>query len=264
MDTRELIIYYAVKYKSNFEKITRAIALREPGGAIAVKNTVAEETNGEKGIKVLTALDYEYPAYLQNENKPDLVMFYRGNTELLKNQELNLSLIVSDGSVREFSDSKITELLLHLVNSGKNLVVLGHTKITQPLKEIVVRALLMGVKVIFIADSSVYKGDIEEKNMDYLVNSIIERKGLVISLFSTEFKGATEQTSKQSGEFMLKICKEIVLGNVNAGDEIGVGLVETALETHKTVTGFKTGYENSLNDILINKDIITEFKGEDE
>ena len=254
MDTRNLIIYYAIKYKSNFESMTRAIMMREPAKPMVVTTAVSEEVDEEKGVKILTALDsYGYPNYLQNELKPNLVMFYRGCVELLGSQDSNIGLILSDDSVDEFDDDKITRLLMRLIHEGRNLVVLGHQKMREPLFTVISRAILMGVRVIYVRDAEIM-------NSDYLMDKIVASKGLVISLFSSAILESDEETRKMSGEFINKICKKIIVGNVNVSDNEKLDLVSSALEMHRSVEGFEIGSESSANDAIIKSGAIDPFE----
>jgi len=60
--------------------------------AAADKNPVADtfQRYREKGIKAVTVLDAEYPASWMNSYMPPIVLFYKGNIQLLKKNSLSI------------------------------------------------------------------------------------------------------------------------------------------------------------------------------
>lgn len=69
---REQILYYAVKYRGEWNKITQAIADQEAWSPIAYAGAY------------VTIMDDEYPAVLKKLRYAPWIIFYEGNLELLK------------------------------------------------------------------------------------------------------------------------------------------------------------------------------------
>ena len=77
-DGRLLLIYFAVKYNGDYEKIMTAIQLREE-----VTYEEAQKVYDSLKCKALTYLDYDYPLKLKQVYQPPFVLFYYGDISLL-------------------------------------------------------------------------------------------------------------------------------------------------------------------------------------
>jgi len=85
-DSRELLIYLAVKYNGDNTKILAAMHLHEECTITAeeVKKVVSSLK-----CKAITLLDYDYPEKLKQAHRPPIVLFYYGDITLIsdKNQK---------------------------------------------------------------------------------------------------------------------------------------------------------------------------------
>ena len=77
-DGRSLLIYLAVKYEGDYDKICNAIVLREDPGYEEVM-----KVNKSLTCKTITLLDYDYPLKLKQVMRPPFVLFYYGDITLL-------------------------------------------------------------------------------------------------------------------------------------------------------------------------------------
>ena len=81
-DSRPLLIYLAVKYDGDYDKLMTAIQLKESPPIEEVNKVV----NSLK-CKVLTLLDYDYPLRLKQMLYPPIVLFYYGDISILDNEQ---------------------------------------------------------------------------------------------------------------------------------------------------------------------------------
>ena len=84
-DGRLLLIYYAVKYRGDYQKIMTAIELHEE---VAYEEAI--KVNDSLKCKTLTYLDYDYPFKLKQVYQPPLVLFYYGDISLLHKRILGV------------------------------------------------------------------------------------------------------------------------------------------------------------------------------
>lgn len=82
-DGRLLLIYFAIKYEGNLEKMHTALILREYPSLEEVK-----KVTDSLECKVLTILDYDYPLKLKKVPRAPLVLFYYGDITLLNREML--------------------------------------------------------------------------------------------------------------------------------------------------------------------------------
>ena len=118
-DSRMLLIYLAVKYKGDYEQMLNAIMLKD----INVPYEEALKVYQSLSCKVMTYLDYDYPARLKQIQRPPLVLFYYGDISLLDKKSIAVV-----GS-RDFSNygKHVTERVIADIIKGK-VVVSGLAK----------------------------------------------------------------------------------------------------------------------------------------
>ena len=81
-DSRPILIYFAVKYEGDYDKILMALQLKEDAPIKEV-----EKVNKALKCKTLTLLDYDYPLRLKQITCPPIVLFYYGDITLLDNEQ---------------------------------------------------------------------------------------------------------------------------------------------------------------------------------
>lgn len=74
----DILLYFAVKYEGDFEKIYTAIMNKEKCNYDEVKEIIKNIT-----CKYTTVISNDYPIRLKNLNRPPFVIFYEGNLDLL-------------------------------------------------------------------------------------------------------------------------------------------------------------------------------------
>lgn len=112
-DGRLLLIYLAVKYQGDYERITTAIQLHEE-----VTYEEAQKVCDSLKCKVITYLDYDYPLKLKQVYQPPFVLFYYGDISLLHKR-----LLAAVGS-REYSEygKSCTDKVIEEVIPGNVLI----------------------------------------------------------------------------------------------------------------------------------------------
>jgi DNA processing protein len=84
---RDILIYLAIKYQGDWNRMYEAIKNKE-----LVDATNVEETVKSVGSQVCTIIDDAYPTSLKSVYKPPFVLFYHGNLQKLT-EKSNLTII---------------------------------------------------------------------------------------------------------------------------------------------------------------------------
>lgn len=95
VDSRDLLIYLAVKYDGDYFKILTALQAHED-----VPYAQAEKVARSLKCKAVTCLDYDYPERLKKAFRSPIVLFYYGDISLLDDNKHFLGVVGS----REYSE----------------------------------------------------------------------------------------------------------------------------------------------------------------
>ena len=110
---RDIIVYLAIKYQGDWNKIYDAIKRKELVDEPSVHETLAKQNS-----KILTIIDEEYPERLKKIYKPPFVLFYYGNLDKL---EYRKTLGTYAEKLTEYSLS--TSLNIHTqINSSATII----------------------------------------------------------------------------------------------------------------------------------------------
>lgn len=118
MDIRDILIFFAVKYEGNFEKISSAIKNKEH-----IKREDVEKCINELDCNVVTILDNNYPSCFKNIYKPPYVIFYHGDVSLLSRKKY-LS-VVGTRKPSNYGKSVTTDLLNSVLENEDVVIVSG-------------------------------------------------------------------------------------------------------------------------------------------
>lgn len=113
---RMIVIYLAVKYQGDWEKILQAIKQRED-----IDYEKAEKVVRELPFQAITILDPEYPDSLKNIYRPPFVLFYYGDFSLLNGKRKNLAVIGSR-EASEYGKSMVKKILPTLCQTNINII----------------------------------------------------------------------------------------------------------------------------------------------
>lgn len=112
-DSRILLVYLAVKYEGDYQKIIAALQLNEN-----VPYEEAMNVYNSLKCKVVTLLDYDYPQKLKHTFHPPVVLFYYGDLSLFDKQ------IVAVVGSRKCSDygKQCTEKIVGQLAKGRTII----------------------------------------------------------------------------------------------------------------------------------------------
>ena len=112
-DNRMLLVYLAVKYDGDYEKVYMALLLKEEPPYEEVVRV-----NKSLKCKTLTLMDYDYPQKLKQIYRPPMVLFYYGDITLL-----DKPMLATVGA-REYNDygKMCAEKIISEVIGGRVLV----------------------------------------------------------------------------------------------------------------------------------------------
>ena len=116
-DSRQILIYLAIKYEGDAERIFAALQLHED---IDVSYEEVKRVCGGLKCKAITFLDYDYPEGLKRVCRPPLVLFYYGDITLLSDKKTKYGVVGS----REYSEygKNATQKLVSEIGKDKVIV----------------------------------------------------------------------------------------------------------------------------------------------
>lgn len=79
MKTQDVLLHFALKYDGNFDLMLAAIQRKE-----RIAPEEIEEDHKKNDLDYVTIMDPNYPFGLKNIYKPPLILFYKGNLDLIK------------------------------------------------------------------------------------------------------------------------------------------------------------------------------------
>lgn len=115
MTHREILIAYAIHYKGDWPKMLEALQKAEEPS----KEDLAKAQSCP--FKAVTLLDSEYPVRLKNTSQPPLVLFYRGNLDLLANSEKSIT-IAGTRNPSSYGKEMTEQLVSDLIKAGYTIV----------------------------------------------------------------------------------------------------------------------------------------------
>lgn len=98
MTKDKILLYFALKYDGDFNKIYKAISEHEPINFNDYNRTISKLKH-----KYITMLDSRYPDYLKDKANPPIVLFYHGNIKLFENEFVEPKYAVLDSGNRFIS-----------------------------------------------------------------------------------------------------------------------------------------------------------------
>ena len=121
-DSRKILIYLAVKYGGEYDKIVTALNLHED------QDVDVEDVNkafASLKCKVMTLLDYDYPKCLKKMPHSPIVLFYYGDISLLDDEHHKYA-IVGSREVSQYGESTTKEIVKEMARG--NVLVSGMAK----------------------------------------------------------------------------------------------------------------------------------------
>lgn len=104
MKARDILCYLAIRNNGDWDKIYKDVSNKTQ-----VDDETIEETLATLKCNYITLVDDEYPQQLKQVYKPPFVLFYYGNIELLKKD--NIVSFVGSRTISAYSQGAISEVL---------------------------------------------------------------------------------------------------------------------------------------------------------
>ena len=92
IDSRDLLIYLAVKYEGDYSKILTALTTRED---LEFTEEEVRKVCSSLKCKAITMLDFNYPKKLKIIHRPPIVLFYYGDISLLDDRKRKYGVVGS-------------------------------------------------------------------------------------------------------------------------------------------------------------------------
>ncbi len=231
---RDIILYFAIKYYGDFEKIYDAIERQED-----VDFEALEEEKKQIG-NYTTILDDDYPSALKMSQKPPFVLFYKGNKELLKSEKVTwafgsyLSEETEEAMIKQYEDSKLNGIT----------IVSGYTNEFE-------RKILNTIEpegMIIVKDSGIDS----YINMSRIEERMLIQNNLIVSEYPSKTLPSLS-TFMRSGIVKAGISNSMFIIN-SLKERVTFQLISNAIDDKKKIycyNGIKE--DKSHNDILISK-----------
>ncbi len=181
MLTRDILIYFALKYRGSWEDIYRAILSKEKLNAEDVETLLSE-----RNASALTILDEDYPACMKNIFHPPFVLFFKGNRALLKKEIVS---VVGSRSVSRYG-FEATRKIVHGLKEKNCAVCSGMARgVDKAAHE---EALKNGIPTIGVLPCGIERCYPKENASLYRE---VEERGLLISEYPGSVSVAKERFS---------------------------------------------------------------------
>lgn len=196
MELRDIIIYFAIKYKGNWNLIYKAILSKEKPKEEEVKNAVCK-----LDCSVITIVDENYPIFFKRISTPPFAIFYFGNINLINN---NIISVVGSRNVSQYG-SEMTKYVVNkfikydqVVCSG---LALGVDSIA--LEE----ALNKGLDTIAILPCGI---DTYYPKQNFILYKKIKEKGLIISEYPNNTT-VEPHNYHMRNRLIVALCEKLVI-----------------------------------------------------
>ncbi|MGL5358042.1 MAG: DNA-processing protein DprA [Metamycoplasmataceae bacterium] len=217
-----ILIFFAIKYKGNFEKIYKALKDKEFVSIEEIEKIYDKIKNKE--IQAITILDDEYPAGLKEIYKPPFVLFYKGNKELLK---VNAITITGENKIGDIESVKASIYKL----SNDNALVTNYYRGLD--EEIVNSFIEQDRPIIFISANGLKNG--------YFINDIDHIKNKLVLSEICENEHVNKERLIGRNRIVAGIANALIILNSKSNSGL-MNLVSFFLENGKEI------YCHSIND----------------
>ena len=104
----EILLYFAIKYEGDFEKIYNAIMSKEK-----IDYSLFNKYKEEITCQYTTVISSNYPLKLKNLNRPPFVLFYEGNLDLINKKCI---AVIGSRNNSEYGKEMCETIIKELVN----------------------------------------------------------------------------------------------------------------------------------------------------
>ena len=219
-----ILIYFAIKYKGDWNKIYEALDKKERPELKDLREL--ENEIAKSKTKVLTIIDKNYPLELKKAYKPPFVLWYQGDLKRLTKQ----TICVTGNKVDPTTNKRITENINKL-NEQYELIIPSFNGVDKVIEEVFTRSL---IKVL-------------PHGIDFSKSS----DDLLISEFPPAIQNPEREFFRQRNRIIAALSGQLVLFSSNPKGAIN-HLVSAFLNLGKEVSCFPgDGTEKDGNSELI-------------
>lgn len=234
----DILIYFAVKYEGDWDKIYSAINKKEK-----VDQKELEEMLTKNTSECITLLSEFYPQKLKNIYKPPFVLFYKGNIELL-NQESKSIGVVGSRRNSSYGENSTKVIVKDLVKNNVTII----SGLAKGIDSIAHESCLeeKGNTIAVLGNGIDVNYPIENKELQ---NKIIEN-GLILSEYPS-FKESNKEQFPKRNRIIAGLSDAILV--TEASQKSGSMItVSRALEMGKDIfcVPYKIGLNSGCNSLI--------------
>lgn len=201
IETRDILIYFAIKYNGDFNKMFNAIQSKEDLG---LAKEELEVKLSKVNSKVLTILDVDYPSCLKHAYRPPLVLFYHGDLSLINNPKC-LSVVGSNIS-KSYGEDVAMKVIEDM---PKDVTILART-CEHISKRTLEKAIDVGLKTVCVLDAGV---NYSSPNISGSLYKELKTNHLIISEYPDVTEPSHDSTIR-SNEVLTGLSKVLVFAQV--------------------------------------------------
>ena len=209
----EVLVYFAVKYKGNFQKILTALQNKE-----RVSNEERKKVIESINCNFTTIISDDYPNFLKEISCPPFVLFYKGDLETL-NSYNTINIVGTENN--DINGEEMTKKVVnHLIKNDKTVIV-GNN---EGIEKIAIDTTLEGKgNLVLILNKGIN---------DYLIDSN-NQNVLIISEYLNR-KESTKETYLFSKRIAVGLSEKVVVIEIEEMDKAIVS-VKHALDYSKNI-----------------------------
>ena len=214
---RNVILYFALKYNGNFEKIYQALKNKEP-----MNNELFEKLKSKLNSNYVTLLDENYPKNLKSIKCPPFVLFYKGDLNLLKYK----NIVILGSQLHTAESIKTTHHLLPDITNKGYVIISDH--LTSSSQCIYKTVYDHGARsVLFIPNMEFY-----DNNIDYA----LQIADLIIS--ECPFKSENHHETVMMYRILIGISNNIIISeyDIDTNNDFNVILaIKYSIDDNKSI-----------------------------
>ena len=234
----DILIYFAIKYEGDWDKIYSAINKKEK-----VEQKDLEETLAKNTSKCITLISDNYPQKLKTIYKPPFVLFYKGNIDLLNTQNKTIGVVGSrknssygEACTKEIVSDLVKKDIVIISGLAKGIDGIAHESCLKE-KGNTIAVLANGIDIVYPDENKELQKEIGEK-------------GLIISEYPS-FKESNKEQFPKRNRIIAGLSDAILV--TEASQKSGSMItVSRALEMGKDIfcVPYKIGLNSGCNSLI--------------
>ncbi|OYD27017.1 putative Rossmann fold nucleotide-binding protein DprA/Smf involved in DNA uptake [Mycoplasma testudineum] len=231
MEKEDILLYFWTKYQGNCKDFWQALKKQESIDYSYLENIKLELKN--KGINYLTYMDSLYPKEMLFYKFSQIVIFYKGNINLLTKTKITLTGDIYDGEVEFFFENQLSKF--------KDFVIVNpdFKGVDQKINDLTTHH---NIKSIYILPCGI-------NDKYYKINKISEGDNLVLSIYPVNTHPKYYRFLEKNHLISI-FSDELILGKIRYKSKI-LNLVSQFVDKGKSVSILETADPSVYNSYLI-------------